>query len=69
MAQPDRCSVCKTEAPPADTSYTLISLGWRLTRTPIRGGGFLFKWHCPGCWAKTKEGREEEAKARAAKAR
>lgn len=52
-----QCVMCRTMSPATRTAHTLISSqhGWRVARTPIKTGGFLFEWHCPTCWVRVRQ--------------
>ncbi len=52
-----QCVVCRTTSPATRTAHTLISAqhGWRVGRTALKSGGFLFEWHCPTCWARARK--------------
>jgi hypothetical protein len=47
------CCDCAARAPMADTSYTVIGSGWRVSRrqTPQ---GICIEWRCKDCWRKRK---------------
>jgi hypothetical protein len=52
-----QCIACRVLSPRTRTAHTLISaqFGWRLSRTPLAGGGFSFEWRCPPCWVKFRD--------------
>jgi hypothetical protein len=48
-----RCVDCKSDSPPTNTDFTLIStrFGWRLHRErDAVTGRWNFEWRCPKCW-------------------
>ena len=53
MNKPVFCSDCAARAPDAETSYTVIGAGWRLSKreTPE---GICVEWRCKDCWRKHK---------------
>jgi len=53
MKKPVFCTDCAARAPDAETSYTVIGAGWRLSKrqTP---DGILVEWRCKECWRKYK---------------
>lgn len=52
-----QCVACKTMSPATKSAHTLISAqhGWRVVRTKLAEGGFLYEWHCPGCWVRLRQ--------------
>jgi hypothetical protein len=50
------CVDCGILSPEADTNYTLIDVGWRLTRTQGPDGAVIPEWRCPVCWRVYKSG-------------
>ncbi len=52
------CCECAARAPMADTSYTVIGSGWRVSRrqTP---DGMVVEWRCRDCWRKHKSGEKD----------
>jgi hypothetical protein len=50
------CCDCAARAPMADTSYTVIGSGWRVSRrqTPE---GIAVEWRCKDCFRKWKGGQ------------
>ena len=53
MTKPAKCVDCKTSAPEVDTSYTLISGGWRLSKRQTPQGPVV-EWRCARCWRKMR---------------
>jgi hypothetical protein len=53
MSKQTICVDCRTSGPEADTRYTLIGSGWRVTRreTPE---GTVVDWRCCNCWREFK---------------
>jgi hypothetical protein len=54
-----QCVDCRTFAPRTRTAHTLISaqFGWRLSRTALASGEFLYEWRCPACFTKYRDKR------------
>jgi len=55
MRKPIFCCECAARAPDAETSYTVIGAGWRISKreTP---DGLVVEWRCRACWRKHKGG-------------
>lgn len=56
MSSSPKCVQCGTEAPEANTDYTLISanFGWRVIRQVHPDGSHAMEWRCPSCWVAYK---------------
>lgn len=63
MSSSPTCVQCGTEAPAANTDYTLISanFGWRVIRQDRPDGSRVMEWRCPSCWRAYKASRSKGA--------
>jgi hypothetical protein len=53
------CVDCKRTSQETNSSFTLISTAWRLTREKLPDGTIAGVWRCPECWAAFKRKQKE----------